>query len=127
MTDNGETPKMEMQIALRQVRTNENPKDINDVIIGMARDGFEHYCTTLVSAQIARSSSMAGRFELMHFFRRISRRVIQPVALPGTADEQATGDALNELAGASGQPALPAGTDEEQAAGDALAGLAGQD
>lgn len=122
MTDNGDTPKMEMQIALRQVRTTENPNDINQVIIGMARNGFEHYCTTLVPAKIARSSSMAGRFELMHFFRRMVTREVVPDALPGTADDQATGDALRELAGP--QPALPAGIDEEHAAGDALAGLA---
>lgn len=126
MSDNNKTPNVEMQIALRQVRTLDDPSQINQVILGMARQRFEHYCTTLVPAQIARSSSMAGRFELLHFFRRIVRRDIEPEPPSSTTEEQAAGDALQELAGGNAQPALPAGTDEQRAAGDALTRLAGE-
>lgn len=126
MTDNNKAPKVQVQmhLSLSQVRTLDDPGEITAALLGMARKGHEHYCTTLIPAKIAVNASMSGRFELLHFFRRIVKREIEPDALPGTADERATGDALKELAGDSGQPALPAGTDEQQAAGDALAGLA---
>ncbi len=74
---NGKAPQIQTKMEVSQLRTPIDPDTVTQTIVQMARQGYEHYSSTLIPAGIARGVTMGAQFDLLHFFRRVTHRKVE--------------------------------------------------
>ncbi len=74
---NGKAPQIQTKMEVSQLRTPIDPNQVTATIVQMARQGYEHYSSTLIPAGIARGVTMGAQFDLLHFFRRVTHRKVE--------------------------------------------------